>query len=113
MIDLEEKVKEISDDAKLAEQTLSDTKASTEEYEDRIACLIAEIAALNDELNATKSTIATINIEITELEAKRSEKEAEYQGSVSKIFDLKRREEAVSEREEYAKAQFKEAGLQY
>jgi chromosome segregation ATPase len=90
-----------------------DTKISIEAYEDRKAALIAEIGILNDELNSAKTKITTINTEITELEVRREEKDAEYNASVSKIFELKRREEAVTEREDYAKAQFKEAGLSY
>lgn len=113
LIDLEEELEEITTSVKLAEQTLSDTKASTESYEDRKAELITEINTLNDEINIAKTTIADINAEITEFEAKKEEKETEYKASVSKIFDLLRREEAVSEREEYAKGRFKEAGLDY
>lgn len=96
-----------------AKQVLKDTEISTESYEDRKAGLITEIGTLNDEINTAKATITSINTEIVDLEAKKAEKDAEYNGSVSKIFDLLRREEAVAEREEYAKSRFKDAGLEY
>jgi chromosome segregation ATPase len=113
LAEIEADVNDAADELTAVKQKFNDTKASTEAYEDRKVALITEIAALGDEVNTAKATITTINTEIAELEVKKQEKDDEYNGSVSKIFDLMRREEAVTEREEYAKARFKDAGLTY
>lgn len=96
-----------------AKQVLKDTEISTEAYDDRKAVLITELAELEEAITANKVEIAKLKTEITDLAAKKEVKEAEYNASVSKIFDLLRREEAVAEREEYARGRFKDAGLEY
>lgn len=104
---------QLKSNVKEANQVLKDTKISTESHEEQKSKLILEINTLNEEINTAKTTIVSTNAEITDLQIKKEEKEAEYTGSVSKIFDLLRREEALLEREEYAKSRFKDAGLEY
>lgn len=96
-----------------AKQVLKDTVISTEAFDDHKTRLRNEIAELNDKVEATKETLTDINAEIAGLEAKKEIKEAEYKASESKIFELVRREEALGEREAYAKERFKVAGLEY
>ena len=97
----------------LAKQALKDTEISAEAHIDKKAQLIIEIGDMQNEITANKNTIANLVNEITDIEAKKAEKEAEYKASESKIFELVRREEALGEREAYAKERFKVAGLEY
>jgi len=90
-----------------------DTKVSTEAYEDRKAGLIEEISTLQQTIIDTQAEVSDIKAEITALNTKRDEAEAEYKASERKIFDLARREELLTEREVYARQRFKDVGLEY
>lgn len=111
--DLNEGLDALTAEIESAQRTLRDTEISTEVYEDRKASIIEDISKLNQDVTDAQSTVAAINTEIIELNTKRDEAEAEYKASESKIFGLVRREEALGEREAYAKERFKVAGLEY
>jgi len=94
-------------------RTIKDTEISTEAYEDRKAVLIAEITVLEEDMDSKRLISNEIKSNIAKLEAERATKEAEYKTSEAKVFELIEREEALNEREAYARERFKVANLEY
>lgn len=111
--DLNEGIDTLAGELSSVQRNLNDTKISVEAYKDRKAGIIEDISKLNQDITNAQSKVEVINAEILELNTKRDEAEAEYKASESKIFGLVRREEALGEREAYAKERFKVAGLEY
>lgn len=91
---------------KVAEEALSSSEA-------RQDSLLSTILELENTIEALKKEKDDINEEISDFRGVREEVEAQYKQSESKIFDLVRREEALAEREQYAKERFRVAGLEY
>jgi chromosome segregation ATPase len=111
--DIENKIAEATAKLEKSTQILNDTTASTQAYEDRKAGLIEDMSVLNEAIVEKQKEIIDISAEITEMHEKRDTAIAEFKASESRIFDLVRREEALTERELYAKERFKVAGLEY
>lgn len=96
-----------------AQAEIKDSEVILDSYQLKKEAILNEISHFQETVITLSNELVDLRKELSSLEEQRIAKDAEYQASAGKIFELVRREETVTERENYAIERFKVAGLEY